>query len=79
MENVNKVRRDHIEKMADEIDPTPDPGWEKMEETVREVRAKGGESNHPTAQGSQTGADQEHVVSKSGDLTEPVGTESDSS
>lgn len=77
MDEVNKVRRDHIEKMAEEIDPTPDPGWEKMEETVREIRAKGGESNHPT--GGQTGVDQDsHIVAESGDLTEPVGTESDS-
>jgi hypothetical protein len=57
VEDVNKVRRDHIEKLADEIDGTPDPGWEKMEETVREVRARGGESNHPTDQESKTGTE----------------------
>jgi len=74
---MDEVNREHIERMAEEFDPTPDPGWEKMEQTVRDVRSQGGESNHPTGGGS-TGTGDDQVVSQSGDLIEPVGTESDS-
>ncbi len=76
MDELDKVKRERIERLADEMDDVPDPGWEKMEETVREVRNRGGESNHPEGNGSTETHDQ--VESESGDLTRPVGTESDS-
>lgn len=78
MDELNSVNREHIEKVADEFDGQPDPGWEQMEETVREVRAAGGESNHPVGDAPAADVGNDEIVSRSGDLTHPVGTESDS-
>lgn len=70
---MDEVKRERIERLADEMDPTPDPGWEKMEQVAREHQ-----QNQPAGQGQQADSVASRVVPESGDLTEPVGTESDS-
>ncbi len=78
MEWLNDVKREHIEETGEDLDPNPDPGWNELEETVREARTRGGEANHPQGSAPENAGVEPEVVPRSGDLTAPAATESDS-
>lgn len=68
------VNRENIEKKKDEFKGGPEPGFQKMDSDAqrlaKENRPAGGDENPPP--------DWDDAVQQSGDLTRPVGTESDS-
>jgi hypothetical protein len=73
-EDIVSVNRENIEKKKDEFKGGPEPGWQKMDSDAqrlaKENRPTGGDENPPP--------DWDDTVERSGDLTHPVGTESDS-
>ena len=69
------VNRENIEKKREEFAGGPEPGWDQMEQAAKEAK-KG--APFPEGEGRTDVYKDSHIVEQSGDLTEPVGTESDS-
>ena len=69
---MDEEARERIERQAEEMDPTPSPGWEKMEEVAREARQQAGDDVQP---GEDIPLEE---VPPEERLDRPVGTESDS-
>lgn len=69
---MDKVNREHIEEMADKIDPTPAPGWEKMEEAGEQAK----QQQHIPSGPDQANPHQD--VPEDERLKRPVGTETNS-
>jgi hypothetical protein len=69
---MNQVHREEIERKAQEIDPNPDPGYDKLEKTTRKLQEE--EQEHPVwKQGHTDTVD----VPEDERLRHPVGTESE--
>ena len=71
------VNRDNIEEKRDAFAGGPEPGFQKVAEAQEEAEKT---AEYPRGTGIP-GAEadrQSHIVDQSGDLTEPVATESDS-
>lgn len=66
--------RERIERKADEADPTPDPGWEKMEQAGEQARQQFEQSGAL----NDTSPTPHQDVPQDEQLQRPVGTESDS-
>lgn len=68
------VNRENIEKKKDEFQGGPEPGWQQMDDDAKRLQKE----NRPTSGNQNPAPDWDDAVEKSGDLTRPVGTESDS-
>ena len=68
------VNRENIEKKKDEYAGGPEPGWQKMENEADKLQKE----NRPAGGNENPAPDWDDTVQKSGDLTRPIGTESDS-
>jgi hypothetical protein len=68
------VNRENIENKKDEFEGGPESGWQKMDSDAQRLQKE----NRPTGGNENPAPDWDDTVEKSGDLTRPVGTESDS-
>jgi hypothetical protein len=68
------MNRENIENKKDEFKGGPEPGWQQMENEANKLQKE----NQPTGGNENPAPDWDNTVPQSGDLTRPVGTESDS-